>query len=271
MGNDSVYKPSSVSDCVRLQLPVPIRMEGSALFWDRVCVWCRAQSPSSVCPRLHLHPSPRWIYLPVPPGDRGAPLRERLHPWATKPCPYIWFYLDKSFTVRCCNRSVVLPVQPWPSLIRSSAATSHHGCHSRPWVSDTGPSCSCSSSLYHPMASFSTPHSISVPELVRVHNSLFKACFCVCWRVLGCDQDLLTYLSVLATMGHMTQLFFVTNGSVKKIEIVETLHLPWFSAHVENILLVSSEKRYCATLASYCALIAPICELKIHVFDIQVF
>lgn len=76
-----VHEPFIPSDCVRLQLPVPIWMEGSSLFWDCVCVWCSAQPPSPLCPRIHLHPSSKWIHLPVPPGDCGAVLRERLHLW----------------------------------------------------------------------------------------------------------------------------------------------------------------------------------------------
>lgn len=64
--------------CVRPQLPVPIWMERSTLLWDRVCVWCGAQPPSPLRPRLHLHPTSKWILLPVPPGGCGALLRERL-------------------------------------------------------------------------------------------------------------------------------------------------------------------------------------------------
>lgn len=189
-GNDCVYRLFTVSDCVRLQLPVPIRMEGSTLFWDRVCVWCRAQSPSSVRPRLHLHPSPEWLYLPVPPGDCGAPLRERSHHWTPLLYHYLYifiylFHKTRACTIQLFNCSIVLPVQLWPSLIHSSAATSLRGCHSHLWVSDTGLFCSCSSSLYHPMASLCTPHNISVPELVRTLNSLLRAgFFLINWNIM---------------------------------------------------------------------------------------
>lgn len=126
-GNDNVYKLFTVSDCVRLQLPVPIRMEGSTLFWDRVCVRWWAQSPSSVRPRLHLHPSPEWIYLPVPPGDCGTLLRERLHQWTltvslyiyisylfnkTRPSPFNYLTAVLSCLFSCDHQWSVLQRQP---------------------------------------------------------------------------------------------------------------------------------------------------------------
>lgn len=74
--------------CARPQLPVPIWMERSTLLWDRVCVWCGAQPPSPLRPRLHLHPTSKWILLPVPPGGCGALLRERLQ--------------NGFITVQCC-------------------------------------------------------------------------------------------------------------------------------------------------------------------------
>lgn len=45
---------------------------------------------------------------------------------------YIFYLFHKTrvFTIQLFNCSIVLPVQLWPSLIHSSAATSLRGCHS---------------------------------------------------------------------------------------------------------------------------------------------
>lgn len=157
--------------CARPQLPVPIWMERSTLLWDRVCVWCGAQPPSPLRPRLHLHPTSKWILLPVPPGGCGALLRERLQNGFITEQWCLFFNIFLKTRSSLFNHCFVrLPVQLLPSVIRSSAATSLHGCHSHPRGLGTGLSCSCSSSLYRPMASLSTLHNISVPELVRTFN-----------------------------------------------------------------------------------------------------